>query len=95
VQALSQALTAFEESERKVPAEWKHFHGSFHIGKTKEALSVALSNVLKAIVWSGDSCSHKASLAAGGPYADCTMLLKNLGAMHLKLHSSPLKCHEE
>jgi hypothetical protein len=83
VQALSQTLAAFGDSEGKVPAEWKNFftvvsalekQGKF------EALSIALTNVLKAIVWSGDVCSQKASLHEGGPYADGTMFIRNWGA---------------
>jgi hypothetical protein len=98
VQALSQALAAFGDSEGKIPAEWKNF---FTIAATLEnqgefeALSVALSNVLKALVWSGDVCSQKASLNEGGPYADFTMFLRNWGLMHVKWHCSPRECNKE
>jgi hypothetical protein len=83
VQALSEALAAFGDSEGKMPAEWKEF---FTICATLEqqgkfeALSVALLKVLKGIVWSEDICAQKAALTEGGPHADCTMFIRNWGA---------------
>jgi hypothetical protein len=83
VQALALTLAAFGETEGKMPAEWRNFFTAVATREKRgefEALSVALSRVLKAIVWSGDVCSQKASLTEGGPYADCTMFVRNWGA---------------
>jgi hypothetical protein len=83
LQALSQTLAAFGDSEGKVPAEWKNFFtvvSTLEKQSKFEALSIALTSVLKAIAWSGEVCSQKASLHEGGPYADCTMFIRNWGA---------------
>jgi hypothetical protein len=83
VQALVQTLAAFGESEGKVPAEWKNIFGVVATLEKRgkfEALSVALSNVLTALVWSGGVCAQKASLTERGPYADCTTFVRNWGA---------------
>ncbi len=76
-------MAAFGDTEGRLPAEWKNFFtvvGTLEKQGKFEALSIALTSVLKALVWSGDVCSQKASLQEGGPYADVTMFVRNWGA---------------
>ena len=83
LQGMAETLAAFGDAGGSVPKEWKKFFeivtGLEQKGQF-EAISVALTNVLKGIVWSGDIMAQKASTQERWPYADVTMFIKNWGS---------------